>query len=309
MNTDRRQRGQAMVLSLVFLTVLLGMAAAVIDVGSWYRAHRAAQATADATALAGAQELPNSADTARALALDYAGRNDGGVLSEDVTFESDVNANDTIAVTARRQVPGLFTKVFGIDSVTARQTAKARVGGMDSARWAAPIGVDYLHDDLRCTPDLQCNPRFGEPSEIDFMKVGPGAFRLINIDGSHGGTGPPEIGEWIRNGLDAFMPKDKWYYSDPGMKPNSSHVKDALNERIGVGKEILIPIYTETRAQGAGFEYYVVGWVGWLVTGWDIRGSHTAKIQGSFTRIIWEGIQSEHGGNDGLGANSVQLVE
>lgn len=309
MNTDRRQRGQAMVLSLVFLTVLLGMAAAVIDVGSWYRAHRATQATADATALAGAQELPNSTDSARALALDYAGRNDGGVLSGDVTFESDLNAEDTIAVTARRPVPGLFTKVFGIDSVTARSTAKARVGVMDSAKWAAPIGVDYLHEDLRCTPSLNCNPRFGEPSEIDFMKVGPGAFRLINIDGSHGGTGPPEIGEWIETGLDAFMPKDKWYYSDPGMKPNSSHVKNALDTRIAVGEEILIPIYTQTRAQGAGFEYYVVGWVGWLVTGYDIRGSHTAKIQGSFTRIIWEGIQSEHGGNDGLGATSVQLVE
>jgi len=309
MNTDRRQRGQAMVLSLVFLTVLLCMAAAVIDVGSWYRAHRATQATADATALAGAQELPNSTDAARSLALDYANRNGGGVKAEDVTFENDVNASDTIAVTARRPVPGFFTKIFGIDSVTARSTAKARVGALGSAKWAAPIGVDYLHEDLRCNPKLQCNPRFGEASEIDFEKVGPGAFRLINIDGSRGGTSPEQIGEWIENGLDAFMPRDEWYYSDPGMKPNSSHVKNALNSRIGVGREILIPIYSETRAQGAGFEYYVVGWAGWLITGWDIRGSNTAKIQGSFTRIIWEGIQSEHEGDDGLGTTSVQLIE
>lgn len=309
MNTDRYQRGQAMVLSLVFLTVLLAMAAAVIDVGSWYRAHRQTQATADATALAGAQELPNSTDAARSLALDYANRNDGGVQAEDVTFESEVNADDTIGVTARRQVPGLFTKLFGISTVTARSTAKARVGGLGQAKWAAPIGVDYQHPALRCTPSLQCNPRFNEPTEIDFEKVGPGAFRLINIDGSHGGTGPPVIGEWIRVGLDAYMPKDTWYYSDPGIKPNSVHVKDALNSRLGVGKELLIPIYSQTRAQGAGFDYYVVGWVGWLITGWDIRGVKTAKIQGSFTRIIWDGIQSEHEGDNGLGANSVQLVE
>ena len=54
------QKGQSMVVSVVFLTVLMGMAALVIDVGSWYRAHRAAQSTADASALAGAQALPDT---------------------------------------------------------------------------------------------------------------------------------------------------------------------------------------------------------------------------------------------------------
>lgn len=309
MTSSRHQRGQAMVISLLFLTVLLAMSAAVLDVGAWYRAHRQTQATADATALAGAQNLPSDVAGAHSLALDYAGRNGGGVQEGDIEISGTNNPNDTIAVTARRTVPGFFTRLFGIDSVTARQKAKARVGGMDSAKWAAPIGVDYRHDDLHCTPTLECNPDFNQPTEIDFYKVGPGAFRLINIDGSHGGTGPPILGEWIRTGLDAWMPKDKWYYSDPGMKPNSSHVKDALDERIGVGKEILIPIYSDVRGSGAGFDYYVVAWVGYQISGWDIRGTNVATIQGSFTRIIWEGIQSEHGGDDGLGARTVQLVE
>ena len=51
-------RGQSMVLTVVFMVVLLGFAALVVDVGSWYRAHRSAQATADASALAGAAVLP-----------------------------------------------------------------------------------------------------------------------------------------------------------------------------------------------------------------------------------------------------------
>ena len=37
----RTERGQATVLTLVFLVVLLGMAALVLDIGSWYRADRA----------------------------------------------------------------------------------------------------------------------------------------------------------------------------------------------------------------------------------------------------------------------------
>lgn len=309
MSNHRSERGQAMVLTLIFLAVLLAVSAAVIDVGGWYRAHRATQATADATALAGAQNLPDSTDAARALALDYAGRNGGGVKTPDVTFESDITAADTIKVTARRSVPGLFTKLFGMGSVTARSVAKARVGALGQAKWAAPIGVDYRHDMLHCTPSLNCNPEFNTDTTIDFVKVGPGAFRLINIDGSQGGVGSQTLGDWISDGLNGYMDRNKWYYSDPGMKPDSSHVKDALDSRIGVGKELLLPIYNNTRAQGSGFAYYVVGWVGFYVSGYDIRGAKNAIISGHFTEIIWDGIQSERGNDEDFGARSVELVQ
>lgn len=305
------ERGQSMVITLVFVTVLIAIAGAVIDVGAWYRAHRTMQATADASALAGAQELPLSTSAAAAQALDYAKRNQGGVTPQDVEITSSLTPNDTIKVTARIPAAGVFTKLVGIDSVTARATAKARVGSLGSAKWAAPIGVDYLHDDLHCSPGppLVCDPEFNKATEITFDRSGPGAFRLLNIDGSHGGTGPQDIAEWIRRGLDGYMPVQQWYYSDPGIKPNSSHVKEALEDRLGVGKEILIPIYTETRAQGAGFEYYVVGWVGWVTTDFDIRGVKDVSIFGHFTQIIWEGIQSESGTDDGTGARAVSLIE
>ena len=43
---------------------------------------------------------------------------------------------------------------------------------------------------------LQCKHAGKEdPTELDFEKVGPGAFRLMNIDGSHGGTGPSDL--WL----------------------------------------------------------------------------------------------------------------
>jgi hypothetical protein len=308
MTTLKSQRGQSMVLTLVFLTVLLGMAAAVIDVGGWYRAHRQTQSTADATALAGAQNLPHTAN-AKTLALDYAGRNGGGVNSADVTFSSDRGANDTIHVTARKTVPGLFTKLMGINSVTARSTAAARISPMTSAKYAAPIGVDYRHDKLHCNAALVCNPEFGVDTVIDFNKVGPGAFKLINIDSSHGGVSPKTLGDWMLNGLDAYMDVNQWYYSDPGMKPNSANFQNALDQRIGPGKELLLPIYNDTRGDGAGFDYHVVGWAGYQVTGYTINGSKDAVVNGKFVEIIWEGIQSEHGGEPDFGARSVELVQ
>ena len=290
-----------MVLSLVFLAVLLAMSAAVIDVGAWYRAHREVQATADASALAGVTALPESTGQAAALALDYAGRNGGGVSAADVTFSGTVVADDTVQVTARKTVHGLFASLFGLGSVTARAHAKALSGVLGTARYAAPIGVDIKHPMLQCEP-LPC---FNQPTQLDLRKTGPGAFRLINIDGSHGGTSPPTLAGWMLNGYDGDMPLN-WYYSDPGAKFNSSQMQDALQARIG--SELLFPVYRNVRGQGSGFEYEVVGWVGFHLTGFDARGNH-GTVDGWFTRVIWEGISGETPTGDDFGARSVALIE
>ena len=58
--TIKRENGQAMVLTVLFLAGLIGMSALVLDVGSWFREKRQLQLTADAAALAGAQALPGS---------------------------------------------------------------------------------------------------------------------------------------------------------------------------------------------------------------------------------------------------------
>jgi hypothetical protein len=295
-------RGQALVMMILFLGVLMALSAAVLDVGAWYRADRKLQATADAAALAGAHGLPDSQAEAMGLALEYGNKNDGGVASGGVTFSTTIAPSDTISVHAQKPVPGFFSRVFGINSVNVGANAKARTGAMNAAKWAAPVAVDELHEKLQCKP----TPCFNEPTTLDFEKVGPGAFRLINIDQSHGGTGPQTVGDWIENGLDAYMPLG-WYYSDSGIKPNSSNVTTAFDARIG--DVLLFPIYRATRAQGSNFEYQVVGWAGFHLTGYQIQGSKNSRLFGWFTEIIWEGIQSESGGDPDFGARAISLVE
>jgi len=302
MSTRRDERGQAMVLTVLFLAVLLGIAAAVMDVGAWYRADRQMQATADASALAGAHELPTNQAGAAALAMEYAGKNGGGLGDGGISFETKNRPGDTIAVHTQKPMPGFFSKLFGLTSVAVGANAKARTAPMNSARWAAPVAVDEKHEKLQCKP----TPCFGEPTTLDFFKVGPGAFRLINIDQSHGGTSPQTVGDWVDKGLDAFMPLD-WYYSDPGIKPNSSNITSALDGRIG--DVLLFPIYRATRASGSNFEYQVVGWAGFHLTGYDIHGSKDSRLYGWFTEVIWEGIQSEDAADPDFGARAISLVE
>jgi hypothetical protein len=304
--TERRvdpwtESAQSLVITLLFMVVLAGMAAAVLDVGSWYRADRKLQANADAAALAGAHELPDSTVEAELAAVDYGNRNDGGVEASGVSFKTTAVDHDTIEVLAERPTPGFFARIFGFDSVTVRAKAVARSGAPGKARWAAPIAVDEKHPLLQCTP-LPC---FNQDTTLDLTKTGPGAFRLINIDASRGGVGPTTLADWIRNGFDGYMPLN-WYFSDPGAKFNSSQVRSALSDRLGT--EMLFPIYSDTRGGGANFEYYVIGWVGFRIDSYDVKGS-SGKLFGQFTRVVWEGILNESASGADFGVRTVALVE
>jgi Putative Flp pilus-assembly TadE/G-like len=310
------QRGQSLVLSLLFLTVLVGMAALVVDVGSWYRADRKLQANADAAALAAAQDLPANTAAAEASALEYAATNDGGLEAENVKFRTTVVPNDTVEVTTDRPSPGFFAQLFGRDSVDVRATAAARAGVLGSAIGAAPIAVDWQHEMLHCDPPESCWGRYedgelvpGQMTTVDFFKTGPGAFRIVNIDSSHGGTGLTDIGEWIRTGYLDAADVNQWYYSDPGIKPNSSHVKDALDYRLSQEPDLLFPVYNAVEESGANFRYYVIGFAVFHVTSWEIHGSKDSRINGYFMDMVWTGVPASSGGAPGFGARAVQLIE
>ena len=79
----RCERGQAIVLMVLFLTVMVGLVTLVVDLGSWFRSQRQLQSAADAAALAGAQALPNSPGDTSALAQQYATKNASDLSSAD----------------------------------------------------------------------------------------------------------------------------------------------------------------------------------------------------------------------------------
>jgi hypothetical protein len=298
MNRCREQRGQAFVITLLAMTVILGMAALVLDVGDWYRSKRDLQAVADSAALAGAQALPDDPAQATALATQYSQSNGGP--APQITFSSKYLPNDTIKVSLSRPEPGFFAKVFSIDSVTVATHAAARTGIVSQAQYAAPFGIDKRQLELQCAPNPCSNP-----TTLDLQKVGPGAFRILNIDGSRGGTGPPTLAQWVQSGFDGMMPLG-WYYSDSGAKFNSSQVRGAMNIRLG--DELLFPVYDEIIGNGANFQYHVIGWAGFVVTSFSGNGN-TGDINGHFTKFIAQGLQGEPPSNPAFGTYAVQLTE
>jgi Flp pilus assembly protein TadG len=308
----RSERGQTAVLTVVFLAALLGMAALVLDVGSWMRAQRATQAAADAAALAAAQALPDSPAQADVLAAAYLGKNGGGTA--EVTFTSKNAASDTVTVRVERNTPGFFAKLFGVDAVDVSAKATARASGLDQAKWVAPIVVNIKHPKLNCgSSGGKPVPCFGDATELELQHLhGPGsgdaagAFGLINLDHSDSGSvGGSTLGEWISQGFDQYMSLGE-YTSVPSAKFNDSHVKGALDFRMN--DVLLFPIYKTITGSGSTAVYDVVGWVAFKVTGFHASGS-TGKVFGSFTKVIWEGISSESGGGLNYGVRAIQLVE
>jgi Flp pilus assembly protein TadG len=121
------ERGQTVVLITVFMFVLLGMCAMAIDVGLWYQDKRAVQATADASALAGASVLPVNFATAQSIANAQFTKNKKSGDSATIANTSDLTTNDSVTVTVSRTSPSFFAKLFGKNNATITATARATV--------------------------------------------------------------------------------------------------------------------------------------------------------------------------------------
>ena len=241
------ERGQVAVIMAVFLTVIVGAAAMATDVGSWYRADRAAQATADAAALAGAQGLHLSTADAAALADQYATKNGGGEV--EISFSTRVVPNDLITVTVSRPAPGTSARCSAIDEVEVTARATARAGIASKARGVAPIAVDEQH------PMLQCGC-WGEPTQLRLRNLhdpggsdAAGAFSLVNLDSLYntGNVGAATLADWILDGYEDELPLGI-YRSAPSADFNSGHIRSAINTRLGT--ELLFPVYRVDHRRG-----------------------------------------------------------
>lgn len=302
----RSEAGQAAVLTVAFLTVLLGMTALAVDVGSWFHDKRDLQAVVDSAALAGAQALPDDPAQARVLAVDYGSRNGVTIPAGAIDFSSHTVANDTINVHLDRAAPGFFSKVFGIGSVDVGAQASARSDNVNAAKYVAPIVVNYKHPMLQCSPP-PCNGAT-TITLADLHKPGSGdaagSFGLIDLAGGNGSVGSGTLGDWITNGFNAFLPIGN-YNAVTSAKFNSSQIKGSLDARMG--DELLFPVYKTITGPGNNAVYQIIGFVGFRLTGYDISGN-PATLYGSFTRVIWQGIQVSTAGNPDFGARAVQLV-
>jgi Flp pilus assembly protein TadG len=168
------ERGQGLVLGTLAMVVIMAFTAMAIDVGLFLHEKRELQKAADAAALAGAQELPNSPETALVRAGRWAlsnGIGSGEIDSVDVT--TTYATDDTLTVKLKRDVPFVFARVLGFSGDTMKADGTARVGSPAAVAGLAPFGV--LEDAISVD----------EPTVLkyDAKDVTQGNFGPLGIDG------------------------------------------------------------------------------------------------------------------------------
>jgi Flp pilus assembly protein TadG len=307
----KSERGQAFVLAAVAMVMCCGMAALVLDVGNWFRDKRRLQGTADAAALAGAQQLPTNSSGAQTMALSYANQNGGDVAGADIVITSVYEPNDTIEVTGRRTSPGIFSQAIGIAGSNITAHAKARVGPPAQALAVAPMVV-YCDHPLINNCNNNHTPQFGVNTHMDFDDMGaPGAFGMLDLEGGNGTVGSSKEAAWILTGFDKYLDLGM-YDSDPGAKFSSSNIQNALDARLNT--VLLFPVFKTLTGGGSNAKYDIIGWIGFHLLSYTVHGNN-ATLNGYFTQYIAQGILAQHSPGGGgvpsslFGVTAIQLIE
>jgi Putative Flp pilus-assembly TadE/G-like len=273
----RDESGQVLVFIAVILTALIGMAALVVDVGSWYQADRRLQTAADAAALAGAQELPLDQSAAQSVAEQYAQLNYAGMPVPTVTFPD----AGTIDVVATADTPGIFAPVLSaaFEVVTVHAEAQAKVLAPELLKDVAPIAV---YKDLACiVTDPTC---FGQPVTLTFdedAEFDPtkSKFGLLDLD-RDGSAGAGDMKDWLENGYPDALPIDTNY---PPANGEKNGIKQELKDAADEERVLLFPVFDTANASTG---YHIIGWAAFVIDDIVEWTGHEHELTGHFVTFI-----------------------
>jgi Flp pilus assembly protein TadG len=193
-----REDGQSLVFCAVLLTVLLGLTALTVDLGSLYVAQRHTQAASDAGALAPSEDLPLPSNTTAAAtdATTYAHTNDptapatsatpvGGSGCTSPSYNSTIPRSYAACFQAKvgvaETVPLTFARVFGVNTGTVSTSAVASVNLTPSATGGNLLSNANFPTGCSTT---QSDPTFCEPGI-------PGSVSALTAGSTIGTSGTP----------------------------------------------------------------------------------------------------------------------
>lgn len=166
----RKEEGQILIFTGIIMAVLMGFSAITIDVGMMAIEKSKLQNVADAAALAGAQELPNSGN-AKNAAVKYAKENGLVITTDDVITPVDGDSKK-IKVVAKRTVSHTMARMIGINETDVKAAAVAET---IIDEWAGE-SLPFINLDDDYTKDSKI---------VAWEKTGPGDFESMWPDEYH----------------------------------------------------------------------------------------------------------------------------
>ena len=312
----RAHDGQAIVLVVAILTVLLGMAAVVIDGGKWFQQQRHLQTAADAAALAGVQNLPSDPSTATSVANSYVQSNFSGA-SAAITFPTSASppcgVNSCIRVVASKSAPGTFARIYGSIfnnvNVTAKATAAVTVPSM--MKNVAPVAV-------KNTIACRVTSCFNQTKTVSFdeSNVSSSTIGLIDLTCHstvstacpwNAGVGASQLKGWIEDGYPNALPAGEWYGVKTGQTVGP--IRQAFNNRLGV--PLFFPVFDTVANSGPVYYFHIVGWSAFVVDAVDSWTPSLKQLTGHFVAYTTSDLPAglpPDSSND-FGVHIISLVE
>ena len=185
----RRRKGSSTVIVALSMTVILIIAAFVIDLGTCYFEASSLQNGVDAAALAAGSKLPAAVgdniaiDNIRRTITQYLEKN-GITETPDIEPDNPVNGNYTsITVSVTAQVYTTFAKILGIEKISVKRSATSQISPSTEMKGIVPLSVDsdYFHNALASGQTEHVTLKFGATTGIQ------GSFGAVDLNGTNGG--------------------------------------------------------------------------------------------------------------------------
>lgn len=297
----KNEQGNAIVLVTLALGGLLLIVGLVIDGGHLFMTKSHLQKTANAAALSGAQEIPNSdADVNNVVDRIIEEHGETGTQNQ-----VNLDVEHQLEVELSKDVPLFFSKLFGIENVPIHVNAKAALNPMAKAKGAVPLGIDE---------SVELN--YGETYslKVDAGDSEAGNFGVLEL----GGPGANTYGDNLMNGFDESIEIGDIIDTQTGNIAGKT--QEAINDRIDncpypageyehrdCSRVMLVLVYEPynhtsnqmKQVKITGFAYFYV----------TERMSNTDdSINGIFIKRTGTGFTGDNGPLD-RGAYAVKLIE
>ena len=308
--------GQVAVIVALLIVSVVGMTALVVDVGSLYEDRRTLQGVADAAALAGAQELPDTV-AAEAKAITNISRNyDFTKISVDIAFDYFKGVKDTmIVVTVKNpDSPIRFGAVYGSSSANVSASATAVMGSPDGYN-VAPWGL------IEAPPEEPYE--FGKPYTLKYgapPEPSPGNFGALALDGN--GAPPYEaaiiwgsetlvnIGDWVgtltgnKTGPTGDGVEDRIALLEDGIWTDEDVlVDDDFSLKTWDTQYIIVPIISFW-PNGSSEDTQIVDLVSFVISSYSGQGGQ-ALVSGIF---LDEALIYTNGGIGGVDETGIRII-
>ncbi len=295
----REEKGSAMVVMVLSIAVMMGFAALVIDIGNLYLNRIRLVNMADAAALAGVQDLPNSPELAVNNAYRYAAQNG---MNSDIVGVSISTNNTVVTVNVTRTVPFFFAKIFGMISTDVAARAVAGIKPITGVSDVVPFGVVKQEFIYGQTYTLKDGAGSGYDGNYGALALGGNGANIYRGNIENGYSGQLRIGDWV--------------YTEPGniSGATSTGVEYRISldptatfatVQAGSPRILIVPIIDSLIVNGRS-EVQIVGFAAFFLEGVGGEGNKN-YVTGRFLEMVVLGDTGS--GDTSYGLYGCSLIE